>query len=137
MDAQWADIKSVGRQDTLKQFTGVTRAVSFAVLLPSHKPTDLDYNMKKLQNLILMTTVGKLGGKYILGPVCKLKVGGLINSYVAFSSIKWDFDPAEATMDLDKGLPHLLKVSFDAAVLGTNDDKLLGTDRPGIFAKTY
>lgn len=137
MSATWADVQYVGRQDTLKQFTGVTRAISIAFMLPSFKEGDLELNMKKLQDLIGMTTVGQFGGNYLKGPLCKLELGGLINSYVAFSSIKWDFDPAEATMDLKAGLPHLFKVSLDGAVLGTNDDKLLEAGNAGYFAKTY
>ncbi len=137
--ANWADLQYVGRQDTLKQFTGATRAVSFGILLPSFKKEDLDINMRRLETLIGFTTIGAFSSDnpYLVGPLCKLHIGGLINAYVAFGSIKWDFDPAEATMDLDKGLPHLLKVGFDCAVLSTNEGKLLDAGKGGYFTKTY
>lgn len=137
--ANWSDLQYVGRQDTLKQFTGATRSVSFGILMPSYNTTDLDNNMRKLEYLIGMTTIGSFSGgnPYLVGPLCKLRIGGMIDAHVAFSSIKWDFDPAEATMDLDKGLPHLLKVSFDGAVLSTNEGKLLDASSGGYFTKTY
>ena len=154
ISATWNDLKYVGRQDTLKQFTGATRAVSFAILLPSLRKEDLAINMKKLERVIGKTVVGSfrqsgqstavpfaLSGNYITGPIPKVQIGNLLNAYCAFSSVKWDFDPTEATFDIDEGLPHLLKVSFDGAVLGTYKDGqgatlLNGTDG-GYFGKSY
>lgn len=120
--ANWTDINYIGRQDTLKQFTGATRAVSFAVLMPSFNSVDVSLNILKLERIINATVVGSFnpGDVYLTAPLARLRIGGLINSYVAFSSVKWDFDPTEATFDIDKGLPHLLKVSFDCAVLSTS-----------------
>tara|TARA_R110000751_G_scaffold87572_1_gene173510 strand:+ start:3859 stop:5847 length:1989 start_codon:yes stop_codon:yes gene_type:complete len=137
--ANWNDVQYVGRQDTLKQFAGVTRAISFAVLLPSFKKGDIDINMKKLNLLAGMTVVGGFnnGAKYITGPLCKLKIGNLIDAYCAFSSLKWDFDPAEATFDIDEGMPHMLKVSLDATVLSDGDDKLLNGKNGNYFGKKY
>lgn len=137
--ANWNDVQYVGRQDTLKQFAGVTRAVSFAVLLPSFSKADIAVNMKKLNLLAGMTVVGgfKPGANYITGPLCKLKIGNLIDAYCAFSSLKWDFDPAEATFDIDEGMPHMLKVSLDATVLADGDDKLLNGTNGNYFGKKY
>jgi|TARA_R100000081_G_scaffold83933_1_gene52226 hypothetical protein len=138
--ANWNDVQYVGRQDTLKQFTGVTRAVSFAVLLPSFSKGDIDKNMRKLNALAGMTVVGGFasGAKYITGPLCKLKIGNLIDAHCAFSSLKWDFDPAEATFDIDEEMPHMLKVSLEAAVLADSDDKLLnGAGVGNYFGKKY
>ena len=139
--ANWNDISYVGRQDTLKQFTGATRAVSFAVLMPSFNSTDVTNNLSKLERIISSTVVGSFnsGDIYLTAPLARLRIGGLINSYVAFSSVKWDFDPAEATFDIDpespaRGLPHLLKVSFDCAVLSTSKDQLLNGADGNYFA---
>jgi hypothetical protein len=127
MTATWSDLKYVGRQDTMKQFTGVTRAVSFAILMPSFNAADVTNNLNKLERIINTTVVGSFnpGDNYLTGPLAKLRIGGLIDSFVAFSSIKWDFDPSEATFDIDRELPHLLKVSFDCAVLSTSNNRLL------------
>tara|TARA_R110002073_G_scaffold204051_1_gene363879 strand:- start:691 stop:846 length:156 start_codon:yes stop_codon:yes gene_type:complete len=51
--------------------------------------------------------------------------------------MKWDFDPAEATMDIDEHLPHMLKVSFEAAVLADRNDKLLGSKSGDYFGSIY
>ena len=134
--ANWNDMSYVGRQDTLKQFTGATRAVSFAVLMPSFNNTDVTNNLSKLEKIISSTVVGSFnsGDVYLTAPLARLRIGGLINSYVAFSSVKWDFDPAEATFDIDQGLPHLLKVSFDCAVLSTSKGRLLNGADGNYFA---
>lgn len=137
--ANWNDITYVGRQDTLKQFTGVTRALSFAILVPSFNPDELTANMAMLNKLADATVIGNMSGrgKYISGPLCKIRIGSLINSYCAFSSMKWDFDPAEATTDLDNQLPHLLKVAFDGAVLADRSDRLLGSKSGQYFGEIY
>ena len=135
--ASWNDVNYVGRQDTLKQFKGVTRALSFALLVPSFSREELYSNMAMLNKLADATVIGTMSGKYIKGPLCKLKIGNLINSYCAFSSMKWDFDPAEATMDIDEHLPHMLKVSFEAAVLADRNDKLLGSKSGDYFGSIY
>ena len=135
--ASWNDVNYVGRQDTLKQFKGVTRALSFALLVPSFSQEELYSNMAMLNKLADATVIGTMSGKYIKGPLCKLKIGNLINSYCAFSSMKWDFDPAEATMDIDEHLPHMLKVSFEAAVLADRNDKLLGSKSGDYFGSIY
>jgi len=135
--ASWNDVTYVGRQDTLKQFKGVTRAVSFGILVPSFSRNDLTRNMAMINKLADATVIGNMSGKYIKGPLCKLKIGKLINSYCAFSSLKWEYDPAEATTDIDAGLPHLLKVSFEAAVLADRNDKLLGSKSGDYFGSRY
>lgn len=135
--ASWNDVTYVGRQDTLKQFKGVTRAVSFAIAVPSFSRGELTANMAMINKLADATVIGNMSGNYIKGPLCKLKIGNLINSYCAFSSLKWDYDPAEATTDIDAGLPHLLKVSFEAAVLADRNDKLLGSKSGDYFGSRY
>ncbi len=137
ISANWNDLKYVGRQDTLKQFTGATRAVSFAILLPSLREEDLAINMKKLESVINKTVVGSYTDNYLTGPIPKVQIGNLLNAYCAFSSVKWDFDPMEATFDIDQEMPHLLKVSFDAAVLSTNEGKLLDGAKGGYFGKSF
>lgn len=139
ISAAWNDLKYVGRQDTLKQFTGATRAVSFAILLPSLRKEDLAINMRKLEGVIGKTVVGSFeeNSSYITGPIPKVQIGNLLNAYCAFSSVKWDFDPMETSFDIDEEMPHMLKVSFDAAVLGTNQDKLLNGADGNYFGKDF
>lgn len=115
----WNDVQYVGRQDTFKQFKGVTRSVSFGLSVASFSKVDLPINMKKIQDAISITSVAEFNGNYLKGPICKLTLGGFFKDvYCVFNSVKVDFDPAEATWDIDNGLPHLLKVSFDASMLG-------------------
>ena len=127
--ASWNDVTHVGRQDTLKQFKGVTRTVSFAVSVPSFSEVDLPTNMKKVQDIISITSVGKYQGNYLIGPLCKLTLGGFFkNVYVVFDGVKVDFDIAESTWDIVSGLPHLLKLSFNATILGDVDGNGLSAD---------
>ena len=115
----WNDVQYVGRQETLKQFKGVTRGVSFGLAVPSFSVVDLPINMAKIQKAINITSIATYSGNYLKGPLCKLTLGGFFkNVYVVFNSFKVDFDPAESTWDIDSGLPHLLKISMDATVLG-------------------
>lgn len=115
----WNDLQYVGRQDTFKQFKGVTRAVSFGVSLPAFSKVDLPINMKKIQDVISITQVASFNDRYLTGPLCKLTLGGFFkNVYCVFNSVKVDVDTTEATWDIDKGLPHLFKLSFDVAMLG-------------------
>ena len=115
----WNDIQYVGRQETLKQFKGVTRGVSFSLSVPSFSKVDLPINMAKIQKAINITSIASYNGNYLKGPLCKLTLGGFFkNVYVVFNSFKVDFDPSEASWDIDKGLPHLLSISMDAAILG-------------------
>jgi len=75
--------------------------------------------MAKIQKAINITSIASYSGNYLKGPLCKLTLGGFFkNVYVVFNSFKVDFDPAESTWDIDSGLPHLLKISMDATVLG-------------------
>lgn len=120
----WNDVQYVGRQDTFKQFKGVTRGVSFGLSVPSFSKVDLPINMKKIQDAISITSVASFNGNYLTGPICSLTIGGFFKDvYCVFNSFKVDFDPAESTWDIDSGLPHLLKVSFDASMLGDANGK--------------
>ena len=95
--------------------------------------------MRKLERVIGKTVVGSFttGNSYITGPIPKVQIGNLLNAYCAFSSVKWDFDPMETSFDIDEGMPHMLKVSFDAAVLSTNKDKLLNGTEGNYFGKDF
>jgi hypothetical protein len=139
--ANWNDIQYVGRIDTLKQYKGTTRAMSLSFLLPAFSKEDVEVNMKKLEALIGATVVGTFGAKdnFVSSPLVKIRVGGLINSYCAVSTVKWDFDPAEATFDIDPEvqMPHMFKITVDAAVLGTSEDKLLNGADGNYFTKSY
>lgn len=141
--ANWNDLKYAGRQDTMKQFVGSTRSVSFAVMLPSFNKEEVAENMAKLEQIISMCVVGRFvnGGEYIKAPLVKVRIGGLLNHYCAFGSVKWDFDPAEATFagenSPDEQLPSLLKIQFEGAVLANNQDNLFNAEESGWFAKTW
>ena len=137
--ANWNDIQYVGRIDTLKQYTGTTRGISLSFLLPAFSKEDTAINLKKLEQLINGTVVGSFSGdaNYVSSPLVKIKVGNLIDSYCAVGTVKWDFDPGEATFDLDEQMPHMFKVSVDAAVLSTNNDKLLNGNDGNYFGKSY
>lgn len=120
----WNDIQYVGRQDTFKQFKGVTRSFSFGISVPSFSKVDLPINMGNIQKAVQITQMAAFNGPYLKGPLCRINLGGFFkNAPCVFSSVKIDFDPAESTWDIDSGLPHLVKMSFDGTMLGTVDGK--------------
>ena len=124
----WNDVQYVGRQETVKQFKGVTRGISFGLSVPSFSKRDLPINMKKIQDAINITSVASYqslaGISYLYGPLCQLTIGGFFkNVYCVFNSFKVDFDPAESTWDIEAGLPQLLKISMDATILGDVNGK--------------
>ena len=126
-NAEWSDVNYVGRQDTLKQFKGVTRSVSFAIKLPAFSSADVKANFNKLNYMIGMTQVGRFGNgsTYIEGPLCQLTLGNMfVKTWCVFNSVKIDFDPKEVIFDIDEELPQLLNVSFDATILASNNNEL-------------
>lgn len=125
--AEWNDVKYVGRQDTLKQFTGVTRQVSFAIKLPAFSAVDVKANFNKLNYVIGMTQMGRFGNgsNYIEGPLCQLTLGNMfVKTWCVFNSVNIDFDPKEVVFDIDEELPQLLNISFDATILAANNNEL-------------
>ena len=124
----WSDVNYVGRQDTLKQFTGATRSVSFSLKLAAFSKEDVTNNFTKLNQTIATTSVASLGGsgRYLQGPLCRLTLGNILyKTYCVFNSVNMDFDPTQTPMDIDEQLPQLVTLSFDATILAANNDELL------------
>lgn len=118
MTPTWNDLQYVGRQETFKTFKGVTRAGSVGFKVISFSPTEAARNKQKLNSLMNITSVGSAGSPYVIAPLCTLTVGKwFINKTVAFNSCKIDVELADATWDIDQGLPHIINVSLDFAVL--------------------
>ena len=129
--AEWGSTKYVGRQDTFYNFTGASRAVSFAVKVPAFSAVDLIPNFDKINQLIGMTQVGSFNSnsKYLEGPLCQLTLGNLlVKTHCIFNSVKIDFDPKETPFDIDVQLPQLVTISFDATILASNNDELLNSN---------
>ena len=128
--AEWNSSKYVGRQDTFYNFTGASRAVSFAVKVPAFSAVDLKPNFDKINRIIGMTQVGNFSNNstYLEGPLCQLTLGNLfVKTYCIFNSVKIDFDPTETPFDIDEKLPQLVTISFDAAILASNNNELLNS----------
>lgn len=118
MTPSWNDLQYVGRQETFKTFKGVSRAGSVGFKIVSLNPTEAKSNKAKLNKLIGMTSVGTAGGTYVIAPLCTLTVGKwFVNKTVTFNSCKIDVDLADATWDIDQGLPQIVNVSLDFAVI--------------------
>ena len=124
----WSDVNYVGRQDTLKQYTGATRDVSFSLKLAAFSKEDVTNNFAKLNQTIATTSVASLGGSgsYLRGPLCRLTLGNILyKTWCVFNSVKMDFDPTQTPMDIDEQLPQLVTLSFDATILAANNNELL------------
>jgi len=119
----WSDQNFIGRQDTFKNFKGVTRSVSmgFKVVAWSGGAQGM---WTKLDKLIKVTAVGEPAGNYVKGPIVKLTVGGLFRNVTCVcTSLKIDTNPAEYTWDLS-GHPMIADISLDLAMLTDNKGQL-------------
>ncbi len=120
----WNDQNFVGRQDTFKNFKGVTRSVSmgFKVVAWSGGASGM---WAKLDSLIKATSVGTPSGPYTKGPIVKLTVGGLFKNVTCVcTSLKIDTNPAEYTWDIGTGHPMIADISIDFAMLTDNGGNL-------------
>ena len=118
MTPTWNDLQYVGRQETFKTFKGVTRAGSVGFKVVSLNAAEATSNKAKLNSLMGITSVGVGGGTYVTAPLCTLTVGKwFANKTVTFNSCKFDIDLADATWDINQGMPHVVNVSLDFAVI--------------------
>ena len=115
----WNDLSYVGRQETLKTFKGVSRGGNLGFKVVSFSAAEGAANKAKLNKLINITSVGTGGGgAYVVGPLVTLTIGKwFVNKTVAVSSCKIDAELADATWDLDIGMPQIVTVSLDFTVL--------------------
>ena len=123
----WNDYNYVGRQDTVKSFKGITRSISlgFKVVAWGNRETASTL-FQRLETLAKITTVGVPNSKgYIEAPLILAVVGNILNGALcACTSLKYDFNPAEYSWDVEKGLPMLADVSMELAILTDNNQKL-------------
>ncbi len=131
----WNDVNYVGRQDTLKAFKGVTRGGSIGFKVAAFNPTDLSNQYRKLNQLVKEVAVGRpTQNNYILGPLTTITVGRWFkNTPVVMNSLKFDVQIADYSWDLDKGVPHLIDVSMDFAVLGDVNGSPLNANTNNYF----
>jgi hypothetical protein len=135
----WGDIKYVGRQDTLKYFTGVTRTVGLGFKLAAFKKQDLGIIYGKLSTLIKGSAVGGVnkGGKIITAPVSKLTFGSwFYQTPCVITSMKFDVQATEYSWDIDSGMPHLVDVSLDFFILGDVTGNALDSKSNNYFRYT-
>lgn len=119
------DQNFVGRQDTFKNFKGVTRNVSLGFKVVAWSDGSAAGMWAKLNELIKATAVGVPSGPYTKGPVVKLTVGGLFkNVSCVCTSLKIDTNPAEYTWDIGTGHPMIADISMDFAMLVSNNGQL-------------
>jgi len=132
----YADVKYVGRQDTLKVFNGVTRNISLGFKIPSDSVASHTSMYNKLQSLIRASVIGEnIAGKpYIVGPMMKVTIGNYVtNTPCVVNSLKIDTNPSEYPWEISSGreLPHFLDVSMDFFILGDNSGNT--TSKNGTF----
>ncbi len=135
----WGDIKYVGRQDTLKYFTGVTRTVGLGFKLAAFKKADLGTIYSKLSTLVKGSAIGGVnkGGKIITAPVSKLTFGSwFYGTPCVITSMKFDIQATEYSWDVDNQMPHLVDVSLDFFILGDVTGKALDSKNNDYFRYT-
>lgn len=125
----WNDQNFVGRQDTFKNFKGVTRSVSLGFKVVAWSGNSASGMWSKLNDLIKATSVGTPSGNYTKGPVVKITVGGLFKNVTCVcTSLKIDTNPAEYTWDVDTGHPMIADISMDFAMLVSNNGELFNAE---------
>jgi hypothetical protein len=126
----WSDIRYVGVQDVLKQFTGVTRAASLGFKTAAFSRTDLQNLYLKLNRLAAETCIGSYSGVYLTPPITRLTIGNwFINTPCTTNSLKFDINVAEEPWDIGQAgvdgdtnpqMPKIVSVTMDFTILGTN-----------------
>lgn len=143
----WKDINYVGRQDTLKAFTGATRSGGLSLKIASFNKQELRDCYSKLNKLTKIAAVGKSsavssgppigavlqggalasntdihgGGtvNYLTGPVCTITVGKwLVDTPCVFNSLKYDVQALDYSWDIDEQMPQVVDLSMDFTILG-------------------
>lgn len=125
----WNDQQFVGRQDTFKNFKGVTRNISLGFKVVAWLDDTAAGLWSKLNSLIKATSVGTPSGPFTKGPITRVTVGSLFSNVACVcTSLKIDTNPAEHIWDIDSGYPMAADVSIDLAVLLDNNDQLFNAN---------
>lgn len=127
----WTDIKYVGRQDTFKYFTGVTRQFNLAFKVPALTAAETDINIDKLNTLVNIASIGTVTTKnFVTAPLCYIKVGMYLDRvYCTFNSVKFELNPSEYSWDIGKELPQVIDVSLDGNLILSNNGNLFNSDQ--------
>jgi hypothetical protein len=129
--SNWADIKYVGRQDTFKYFTGVTRQFSLGFKVPALTAAEADINIDKLNTLVNISSIGTVTTRnFVTAPLCYIKVGMYLDRvYCTFNSVKFELNPSEYSWDIGKELPHIIDVSLEGNLILSNNGNLFNSDQ--------
>ena len=145
-----ADVKFIGKQDTLKLYTGTTRQLSIgfmAVALGKGESRletsaiDAKELATRINKLIQICAIGQVtNGAYTVGPMVKVSMQtkknnkltntGLYKNLVAVvNSVKYDIATDDGSWDIDNMLPMSYNVSLDFNILSAADGKLFDSNK--------
>jgi hypothetical protein len=143
-----SDVKFVGKQDTIKLYTGTTRQLSLGFMAVAlgkaeevFRTSALDSKelTQRINKLVQICAIGQVtNGAYTVGPVIKFSMQkkkrgkvtdtGLYKNLVAVvNSVKYDVATDEASWDIDNMLPMAYNVSVDMNILSTTSGKLFNS----------
>lgn len=130
----WTDVNYVGRPDTLKVYKSSTRTISLGFKVAAFSDKDLKGMYEKMELLVKKGTMASQDGVYAKGPMTTLTVGGwVVNAPILINSLKFDTNPSEYTWDIEHEVPHIVDISLDCTVLGSNGE----TPTPFLQTGTY
>ena len=132
-NAEWSDIKYIGRGEKFKLYNGFDRSVTFNFKVAALSAQEMEPMYQKL-NYLASNMMPDYNDNVMRGPFMKLTIGDYLNSQPGiFTSLQYnvtDDTPWEISIDQPEGgstmydLPHIISVSATFIPIGVKDGNL-------------
>ena len=129
-NAEWSDIKYIGRGEKFKLYNGFDRSVTFNFKVAALSSKEMEPMYQKL-NYLASNMMPDYKDNVMRGPFMKLTIGDYLNSQPGvFTSLQYsvtDDTPWEISIDQPEGgstmydLPHIINVSATFIPIGVKD----------------
>jgi hypothetical protein len=132
-NAEWSDIKYIGRGEKFKLYNGFDRSVTFNFKVAALSAQEMEPMYQKL-NYLASNMMPDYNDNVMRGPFMKLTIGDYLNSQPGiFTSLQYnvtDDTPWEISIDQPEvgstmyDLPHIISVSATFIPIGVKDGNL-------------
>lgn len=122
-NADWSNIKYMGRADPLYVYQGYDRDIAFDFTVQITSRDEMKATWRKINNLASWTAPEYTKGGFMKAPIIRLNIGNLYRKLPGFmTSIRYNFDNAETTWET-------AKLKDDRNLLGQTGDQ----SSPGVL----
>jgi hypothetical protein len=132
-NAEWSDIKYIGRGEKFKLYNGFDRSVTFNFKVAALSAQEMEPMYQKL-NYLASNMMPDYKDNVMRGPFMKLTIGDYLNSQPGiFTSLQYsvtDDTPWEISIDQPEGgstlydLPHIINVTATFIPIGVKDGSI-------------